>query len=244
MRSSINGTKLKMDQRSAKKSKAEIVPLYRTKQSLSGNWRSVDPTTATYAHLRHAYGFLNLVLFANQLPPCLITFQRKTGSMGYFCHKKFKSFDGVIYTDEIALNPLHFGLGDKETLSTLAHEMVHLWQHHFGHVTKERYHNEEWAELMVSIGLIPSHTGKVGGRQTGQRMSHYTDTGGRFDQAANDLIEKGFVVAYLEEVTPEQKVLQLKKRASKTRFSCRCGQRIWGKPGTAATCSRCKQPFV
>ncbi|MFZ5682772.1 MAG: SprT-like domain-containing protein [Pseudomonadota bacterium] len=223
--------------------KAEIVPLYRTKESLSSNWRAVDPTTATYAHLRHAYGFLSL-LFSDPLPPCLITFQRKTGSMGYFSHKKFTSYDGVIFADEIALNPLHFALGDKETLSTLVHEMVHLWQHHFGTVSGDCYHNEQWAQKMLSIGLIPSHTGKVGGRQMGQRMSHYIDPGGRFDQAANELIAKGFVVAYVEQLTPEQKVLKLKKNASKTRFSCRCGQRIWGKPGTAATCSRCKQPFV
>lgn len=231
-----------MNQRSAK-TKAEIVPLYRTKESLSSNWRTVDPTTATYAHLRHAYGFLNLVLFANQLPPCLITFQRKTGSMGYFCHRKFTSYDGVIRTDEIALNPLHFALGDRETLSTLGHEMVHLWQAHFGTVTPT-LHNEEWAQKMLGIGLIPSHTGKAGGRQTGQRVSHYIDPGGKFDQCADELIEKGFVVAYVEQLTAEQKVLKLKKNASKTRFSCNCGQRIWGRPNTKATCQHCEHPFV
>ncbi|MET4235190.1 hypothetical protein ABIA85_008498 [Bradyrhizobium sp. LA6.10] len=229
--------------KSSNKSEAEIVPLYRTKESLSSNWRTVDPTTATYAHLRHAYGFLNLVLFAGQLPSSLITFQRKAGSMGYFCHKKFTSYDGVIITDEIALNPLHFALGDKETLSTLAHEMVHLWQHHFGNVTAT-LHNEQWAAKMLSIGLIPSHTGKVGGRQTGQRVSHYIDPGGKFDQAADELIAKGFVVAYVEQLTPKQKALKFKKNASKTRFSCCCGQRIWGKPETAANCDRCKTPFV
>jgi hypothetical protein len=234
-----------MSERGIKKSKAEIVPLYRTKQSLSGDWQSVDPTTATYAHLRHAFGFLNRVLFDGRLPPCLITFQRKTGAMGYFSHSRFTSFDGVITTDEIALNPLHFILGDKETLSTVAHEMVHLWQHHFGNVTKDRYHNEQWAAMMINIGLIPSDTGKAGGKQTGQHMSHYIAPGGRFDQAANELIEKGFVVAYVEQTSREQELIKLKKRQSKTRYKCpACRQNAWAKPGANLICGDCHEQLT
>lgn len=234
-----------MGKRGANKSKAESVPLFRTKQSLSCDWQSVDPTTATYAHLRHAFSFLNLVLFDDQLPPCLITFQRKAGTMGYFSHRRFESFDGVTTTDEIALNPLHFLRGDTETLSTVAHEMVHLWQHHFGDVSNDRYHNEQWAEMMINIGLIPSDTGEAGGKQTGQRMSHYIEPGGRFDQAANELIEKGFVVAYVEQTGPAQEIIKLKKRASKTRFSCNsCGQLAWAKPGSKIGCLICNLPLV
>ncbi|MDH8410092.1 sprT domain-containing protein, partial [Klebsiella pneumoniae] len=72
------------------------------------------------------------------------------------------------------------------------HEMVHLWQHHHGNVSRAGYHNVEWAEKMVSIGLIPSHTGAPGGKQIGQHMSHYVEPAGRFDKAANELIQKGF----------------------------------------------------
>lgn len=130
-----------MNGNSSTNTEAEIIPLYRTKQYLSGDWPSVDPTTATYAHLRHAYGFFNRVFFENQLPQCLITTQRKKGMMGYFSRRRFTSFDGVSTADEIALNPHHFALGDKETLSTLVHEMVHLWQHHHGNVSRAGYHN-------------------------------------------------------------------------------------------------------
>lgn len=234
-----------MNGNSCTNTEAEIIPLYRTKQYLSGDWRSVDPTTATYAHLRHAYGFFNRVFFENQLPQCLITTQRRKGMMGYFSRRRFTSFDGVSTTDEIALNPHHFTLGDKETLSTLVHEMVHLWQHHHGNVSRAGYHNVEWAEKMVSIGLIPSHTGTPGGKQIGQHMSHYVEPAGRFDKAANELIQKGFVVAYVEKTSIEQKVLQLKKRASKTRFSCReCGQLAWAKPGSEIDCRRCNLPLA
>ena len=59
-------------------------------------------------------------------------------------------------TDEIALNPAHFASRPTAgTLSTLAHEMAHLWQHHFGTPSRTGYHNKEWAAKMREIGLIP-----------------------------------------------------------------------------------------
>lgn len=223
----------------------DTTPLFRTKQQLAKDWASVDPTATTYGQLRYAYGFLNRALFDDRLPSCLITAQRKAGMMGYFCRRRFESFDGAATTDEIALNPHHFVRGDKETLSTLAHEMVHLWQHHCGTVSRPGYHNEEWAQMMSAIGLIPSHTAAPGGQRTGQRMSHYIEPGGRFDRAANDLIAKGFVVAFVEPQSEEQHALKLKKRASKTRFLCNsCGQLAWAKAGSEIGCRRCDLPLV
>ena len=233
-----------MSKRTVKK--AEIIPLFRTKQMLCTDWQSVDPTTQIYAHLTHAFGYLNRELFDNQLPPALITFQRKKGMMGYFRRSRFKSFDCVRTADEIALNPLHFALGDEETLSTLGHEMVHLWQHHFGTVTSPGDHNEEWSAKMKSFGLIPSDTAAPGGRQTGRRMSHFIESGGKFDRAAHELIEKGFVVAFVEQASPEQVLLKMKKNASKTRFKCSgsCGQLAWAKPDSQLDCRRCQRPLL
>lgn len=234
-----------MNTKSNVDTEAEIIPLYRTKQSLGGDWKSVDPTTTTYAHLRHAYGFLNRVLFENSLPQCLITMQRKKRVMGYYSNGRFTSFDGLTTTDEIALNPNHFVLGDKETLSTLAHEMTHLWQHHHGNASRPGYHNAEWATKMISIGLIPSHTGQSGGNQIGQRMSHYIEPGGAFDKAASELIQKGFVVAYTEKASHEQQILKIKKSASKTRFCCsKCGQIAWAKPDSEIGCLPCNRPLT
>ena len=52
-------------------------------------------------------------------------------------------------TDEIALNPATFhDRTAEEILSTLVHEMVHLWQHHFGTPSRASYHNREWAAKM------------------------------------------------------------------------------------------------
>jgi hypothetical protein len=129
-----------------------------------------NPTAKTYAALNQAFDFFNVRLFAGELPPCLVTLQRKNKAYGYFAGGRFGSKDGTEITDEIALNPSHFkSRTDEQSLSTLAHEMTHLWQHHFGKPSRSGYHNKEWAAKMHAIGLHPSDTGRPGGKETGQQ---------------------------------------------------------------------------
>jgi hypothetical protein len=51
--------------------------------------------------------------------------------------------------------------------------MVQVWQHNRGTAPKRGYHNKEWAAKMKTVGLYPSNSGMVGGRETGQQMTHY-----------------------------------------------------------------------
>ena len=133
-----------------------------------------NPTAKTYAALNRAFNFFNGRLFGGELPACLVTLQRKNKAYGYFAGGRFGSKDGTEITDEIALNPSHFkSRTDKQSLSTLAHEMAHLWQHHFGKPSRAGYHNKEWAAKMQAIGLHPSDTGQPGGKETGQSCSHF-----------------------------------------------------------------------
>lgn len=138
-----------------------------------------DPTARTYSALIDAYAFFNARLFSGQLPPCLLTLQRRKQAYGYFSGRRFTTRDGTAITDEIALNPSHFAeRTTEEILSTLVHEMVHLEQAHFGMPSRGRYHNTEWARMMRAVGLIPSDTGEPGGKETGQRVSHFIEEGG------------------------------------------------------------------
>ena len=99
---------------------------------------------------------------------CLITLQRKSHTLGYFSSNRFSEALGQKLIDEIALNPDHLeGRSTREALSTLVHEMVHLWQAHFGDVSRGGYHNAEWAAKMEEIGLMPSETGEPGGKNVG-----------------------------------------------------------------------------
>src|SRR6266581_4862041 len=113
-------------------------------------------------------------IFCGSLPPCLITMQRHKGAFGYFSGERFASLaDPKEVTDEIALNPVHFATQKPaKVLSTLAHEMAHLWQHHYGKKPRRGYHDRQWAAKMHEIGLIPSASGEEGGKETGQKMTH------------------------------------------------------------------------
>lgn len=156
------------------------------------------PTRVTYAELQQAYDHFNSELFDGKLPSCLITLQREKKTCGYFSAARFAALDGST-TDEIALNPSYFAVVPLiETMQTLVHEMVHLWQHHFGQPGRGRYHNEEWAFKMESIGLMPSSTGAPGGKRTGDCMADYAMEDGHFLQATQRLLTADFKLSWYD----------------------------------------------
>lgn len=204
-----------------------------------------DPTASTYQHLLAAWDFFNARLFEGKLPYCLLTLQRHKGSYGYFAAGRFASRDGKHSTDEVALNPQHFGeRTDKETLSTLAHEQAHVWQQHFGKPPSGVYHNKEWAAKMKEIGLHPSTTGKPGGKETGRNCSHYIIPGGAYEKAHAEFAAKHGGALYIEawrEGEAEKKKRE-KKNASKTKYTCGgCGCNAWAKPGANLMCGDCSE---
>lgn len=210
-----------------------------------------SPTTEVYAALRSAYDHFNAALFAGKLPACLITLQRKgRRTFGYYAARRFGSVGGGT-ADEIALNPRWFKERPPvDVMSTLVHEMVHLWQDHFGNPSRAGYHNREWAGEMLRIGLYPSHTGQPGGRMTGQQMTHYMIADGRFATAAQQLLAKSSVITWFDVdaavlLLPKglDEFLALRPKAGKrAKFCCpQCGVQAWGKPSLNLICGECEQ---
>jgi len=159
----------------------------------------VPPTPVVAAELQRAYQFFNERLFEGVLPACLITLQRERLTFGYFSRKRFVSHDGNEMCHEIAMNPSYFATRSiKETLSTLVHEAVHCLQEQIGTPGRHGYHNREWVAFMEMVGLIPSDTGAEGGKKVGDKISHYILEGGRFDKAADDLMDEHFVLSWLD----------------------------------------------
>ncbi len=200
-----------------------------------------NPTQRTYSSLTAAYDFFNRELFADQLPPCLITVQRHKGAFGYFSGERFVSVaDPGEVTDEIALNPAHFATRSPEqVLATLVHEMVHLWQHHFGKRPRRSYHDRQWATKMREVGLIPSDTGEPGGKETGQSMTHYIEQGGPFQRACARLLAEQPAMLYHDRASESDSTRQ-KKAASKTKYTClSCELNAWAKPDVRLICGDC-----
>jgi hypothetical protein len=212
--------------------------------ALSQETAAAGPTSQTYGELRRAYDFFNARLFDGALPYCLLTMQRHKGAYGYFAPQRFGTRDGATITDEIALNPAHFAeRTTRDILSTLAHEQAHLWQQHFGEPSRGGYHNKQWAAKMKEIGLYPSSTAAPGGKETGQRMSHYIIDGGAFDQAFAELERAGISDLFCDRWSDDEKAAKTKarKNASKTAFVCPdCELKAWAKADAKLMCGECE----
>lgn len=196
-------------------------------------------TQAEYATFQKAYDFFNAELFAGILPNVLVTLQRHARAYGYFGAERFVGRASEEVTHELALNPDHFGRTDEAILSTLAHEMCHVWQHVHGTPPRKSYHDKEWAAKMKAVGLQPSSTGAPGGKETGQHVSHYVIAGGAFAAAFAKLQASGFTLRWQSRTDdPERKA----KTASKTKYTCpECGQNAWAKPGAMLICGVCHE---
>ena len=139
---------------------------------------------------------------------------------------------------ELAINPDSFtGRTDESILSTLAHEMAHVWQQTHGTPPRRSYHDRQWAAKMKKIGLQPSTNGESGGKETGQSVTHYVTPEGPYAKAYAKLKARGFQLHW--QSAPQGKQAKA-KRASKTKFTCpECGQNAWAKPGALLICGIC-----
>jgi hypothetical protein len=227
---------------------------------------SETPTSEIYSFLQEAYNYFNTKLFNGALPHCLITLQREKGCSGYFSPERFINSKNK-KTDEIALNPSVFAVQTiEDVLSTLVHEQVHLWQYHYGKPGRRGYHNREWGVKMKEVGLFPSSTGKEGGKETGESMTHYIIPGGMFDVVCASLVNKYLQIPWLDTRPPyisptllelietfsneesdntedkpvEPFVLPPEKKINKSnrvKYSCPyCKTSVWGKPDIRIVC--------
>ena len=195
-------------------------------------------TPKHYRAFQDAYDFLNAELFGGTLPHVLVTLQRHAKARGYFSPERFQGRINDAAAHELAMNPDTFiGRSDEEILSTLAHEMAHVWQQAHGKPPRRSYHDRQWAAKMKEIGLQPTTTGEPGGKETGQHMTHYIVGGGAYARAFVKLAAKGWRLDW--QSMPEGSEAK-KKKASKTKFTCPdCGQNAWGKPDTLLICGTC-----
>jgi len=172
----------------------------------------MKPTEELYQALQVAYAHFNRTLFDEELPNVIFTVQRQKSTLGYFAPDRWSSLSGD-RCHEIAINPVHMGESRLiEVLQTLVHEMVHCWQHCFGTQTQGNtcYHNKEWANKMIEVGLQPTSTGLPGGAITGQQMSDYPIKDGVFMQSCYRLVnEQSFNIPWIDRRTaPKSEMLE------------------------------------
>ena len=194
-----------------------------------------------YNELTTAFDYYNARLFDNKLPACILTLSRSDKYAGYFVEGIWNKEGQDKSLDEIALNPSLFSdRTTEETLSTLVHEMCHMYQFAFLKASRKGYHNGEFANLMETVGLQCSSTGEEGGKTTGQKMSHYILNNGNFDINTKELLDSGFKLSYKDtwDQTKTKKVATTKK--NKIKYTCSgCDSNAWAKPAASLICGSC-----
>jgi len=202
------------------------------------NWQT--PTAETYDGLERAFAHFNKALFDERLPPVIFTLTRKRNAHGYFWAEQFTHRADGDTTHEIALNPNTMSRDLKAILSTLVHEMTHLEQQEFGKPSKNGHHNKEWVKLMERVGLIPTATGVIGGKQTGRSVTHVIEEGGAFEKAFDALMP--FDLPYF---TKPREAVAKKRDLSKVKRECPCcSAKAWAKQGMRIICGDCDEVML
>lgn len=232
----------------------------------------LSPTTECMMYWVAIYKIMNRCLFGGNLPNCMITLERTGRALGYFRPSSFKNREGEV-AHQIAMNPEFFEpLGDLEALQTFAHEICHLWREVLGPRNcngssgTRGYHCRAWGRKMEEIGLMPSHTGKPGGRKTGYQMADYVIKGSKFDLLARELLKNGKHVEWRDAaarhtVTPPNDELpdlegmlllpeggvqspprnRRKRRQTRAKFVCSCCElKAYAKPSALLICGSCQ----
>ena len=230
-------------------------------------------TTVQFKTLDDLYQFYNTALFNGELPECIVNMSRHNNTYGFFAAGRWKADgEGekkIVH--EISLNPDYLDRPFVEWHATFVHEMCHLWQQDFGHPSRAAYHNKEWAWKMEEVGLIPSDDGEPGGKKTGQHVHHYIQPEGRFIKAFNRLTQETLEALRLKYLPafphPEPARRRVRsgsgaaggetgeggdegggeegaeKYTSKKKYSCPCGNNVWGRPGLKIVCGECGGAF-
>ncbi|HYH64235.1 MAG TPA: SprT-like domain-containing protein [Urbifossiella sp.] len=207
----------------------------------------VKPTIEQFRKYQAAYDYFNAKLFGGTLRPCLLVFRdgkKKKNAivLGHFAWDRWTNAAGET-CHEISLNPETLTRPIAETFGTLVHEMVHQWQQDHGDPPRSGYHDREWARKMVEVGLVPSDTGAPGGKQTGQRMTHYVDPDGAFLKAL-EAMPADTALPWTTGGLELAKKRAPAKAKNKIKYTCPgCEANAWGKPELRIVCGECEEPF-
>jgi hypothetical protein len=231
------------------------------KQKKAPAKKTTSPTGQQFAAYQAMYAHLNRKLFAGELPAVFLNFSRHSGAVGFYAPDRWHLVAGDLVAHEISLNPSHLGMRTaRETAATLAHEMCHHWQRTFG---RERdggkrgprtgYHDREWAEKMVSVGLQPIDPKTGEDKMSAPALTHRIVEGGPFARVFETMPAEALLPWSCVELTarPSSRKGGARgegegegeggegpaKSRNKVKLTCpSCGANAWGKPGLRLLC--------
>lgn len=160
----------------------------------------------------------------------------------------------------LGINPKYLDREPQKILSTLTHELCHVYENEYIHIAKNGYHDKIWVNLMQDCGLEPVFLNK-----SKTAVNTKIKEGGVFEKFAQSFVEKngkGYfnIVEYNREYATDiliQKLLAKDARAdnadketkhynhNKTKYTCAyCDAHVWGKSGLFIVCGNCQHNFI
>lgn len=163
----------------------------------------------------------------------------------------------------MGINPDYLDRSLGEILSTVCHELCHVYEHAFIHIPRGGYHDKQWSELMTDCGLEPVYN-----NSSKTSVTHKIIPDGEFAEFVEYFKEKYGedyfnIVSYSTEImkrtrkelgiedndedTPKadnaDKPIK-KYNRNKIKYTCPdCGAKVWGKSGLNIYCNDCECSF-
>lgn len=221
----------------------------------------INPSVDQSESMTAVFDYLNKNLFDEELLRPMIVFNRNPKVVGgYYAPSKWYSPDDSTGVDEIAINANSMVQGDEiELMQVLVHEMVHQWQQHYGKPGRGGYHNREWADKCLSIGLKPMNV-DAPESETGDKINTVLIKGGKAMLVLANMPEEIAIAFYAEiignpdpgkdgddgkERPSDPTPVPKPKSGSRTKYTCNmCGTNLWGKAGVRISCMDCNKVFV
>lgn len=201
----------------------QVIEAIREHETKIGDW-----SFSRIAHRMNVlYDQFNALFFNGRLPKAVISIGPDLIVRYGTCRV---GRDEIGAKHRIHLNSRHFGRSESDVAVTLLHEMIHLYQHLFGHVGhRPRYHNSQFVSMAASVGL---HV-QVG---NGAIRSVSLQLRGKLDAL-------GFS-PYHPMIAGESDE-PIKKPMRKILYRCECGQEIWAEKNASmdVACTRCFKLF-
>lgn len=163
----------------------------------------------------------------------------------------------------LGINPRYLAQGNEYVLSTLCHELCHIYENALIHIPRGGYHDKAWADLMKDCGLEPVYLNK-----SKTSVNEKIIEGGEFEAFVKDFTDEYGdyfnVVEYSQTVAqgykdknPDSdadlsdaptadnadKPIKVYNR-NKIKYECSCGNKVWGKAGLHLHCEDCQSEFV
>jgi hypothetical protein len=209
----------------------EILCLSQYQQILKKNQNSAqinlplenNPNLELWQNYQAAFDYFNRCLFNSQLPPCILNFDARGNSWGFFKKKSWmKGTDNSFH--EISLNPFLLTRDDDLIFQVLVRQMVLLWQHTYGTVqSRDRYCNTEFTAKMAELGL-PCE------KAFGDSVSHSVEERGKYAQARPQAMQDFFPIKSLVHIEPARK--------TRLRYECpQCGFTAMAAAGGKLICN-------